>query len=213
MIEIARLHAPVTALGPGRRLGIWLQGCTIGCAGCVARDTWTADPTRRVAVADVIAWCDAHDQDAYNGVTISGGEPSEQPAALGALVTALAARRARHGWDLLCYTGVEATAFAERCPEANAGLDGLVTGPFRAGEPTRLVWRGSANQQLIPLTPLGADRYGPYLTVRTDRPHLQVQVDDQEIRMIGIPRRGDLSRLTRALAAVGVHLKDVSWRP
>ena len=42
MIALNRLHWPVTVLGPGRRVGIWMQGCSIGCRGCVSRDTWPA---------------------------------------------------------------------------------------------------------------------------------------------------------------------------
>ena len=39
-LVVNRVHFPVTALGPGRRLGVWVQGCSIGCAGCLAHDTW-----------------------------------------------------------------------------------------------------------------------------------------------------------------------------
>lgn len=37
---LSRLHFPVTTLGPGRRIGVWFQGCSIRCAGCISRDTW-----------------------------------------------------------------------------------------------------------------------------------------------------------------------------
>lgn len=39
-IRLSRLHFPVTALGPGERLGIWFQGCSLGCQGCISPDTW-----------------------------------------------------------------------------------------------------------------------------------------------------------------------------
>lgn len=211
-LRLARLHYPVTALGPGRRIGIWVQGCTIGCAGCASRDTWAATEGTVVAVDEVLGWCDTVDPAAVHGVTISGGEPSEQPAALTALVDGLADRRRRHGWDLLCYTGVEEDQFARRCPGAYAALDALITGPYRAAAPTRLIWRGSANQRLIPLSPAGSARYARWVDAEEDRPLLQVQVDGDSIRMIGIPRRGDLGRLQRLLGDHGVHLGEVSWR-
>jgi anaerobic ribonucleoside-triphosphate reductase activating protein len=213
MLQLSRLHVPVTVLGPGRRLGIWTQGCTIGCAGCVSRDTWPAQVAGRpaVPVADVLAWCAA--QDGLDGVTISGGEPSEQPAALAALVQGLADLRRARGWDLLCYTGVEEDEFARRCPGPYRLLDGVITGPYRAARPTDLVWRGSANQRLVPLTDLGHRRYGPWLDTRTDRPALQLQVDETGVRMIGVPRRGDLRRLERRLADAGIRLEGASWRP
>ena len=39
-IAISRVHFPVTTLGPRRRLGIWMQGCSIRCPGCISADTW-----------------------------------------------------------------------------------------------------------------------------------------------------------------------------
>ncbi|MBP5240157.1 MAG: 4Fe-4S cluster-binding domain-containing protein, partial [Oscillospiraceae bacterium] len=41
-------HFPVVTLGPGRRLGLWLQGCSIHCPGCVAPENQPFD--RRFAV-------------------------------------------------------------------------------------------------------------------------------------------------------------------
>jgi anaerobic ribonucleoside-triphosphate reductase activating protein len=211
MIRLAKIHHPVTALGPGRRVGIWTQGCRIGCAGCVSRDTWPAEAGSPVDVAAVVGWCRSVGAD-VDGVTISGGEPSEQPGALDELVTGLAGCRDDFGWDILCYTGVEADEFASRCPRADALVDVLVTGPYRAAEPTELIWRGSANQRMVLRTELAERRYRQWVDAAPDRPVIQVAVDDA-VRMIGIPRRGDLRTLTSRLAAQGIKLENVSWRP
>ncbi|HSV19446.1 MAG TPA: 4Fe-4S cluster-binding domain-containing protein, partial [Casimicrobiaceae bacterium] len=45
-IELNKAHWPVTVLGPGKRIGLWLQGCSIHCPGCVSQDTWSADPSK-----------------------------------------------------------------------------------------------------------------------------------------------------------------------
>jgi anaerobic ribonucleoside-triphosphate reductase activating protein len=211
-VRISRLHYPVTALGPGRRIGIWLQGCTIGCRGCMSRDTWSADGAAPVPVDQVLAWCAGHDPATVSGVTITGGEPSEQPAALAALASGLARLGQPYGWDLLCYTGVAEAEFARRCPEPYATVDALVTEPYRVGQPTDLIWRGSANQRLVPLTRLGRVRYAPYLAARSDRPAVQVAADGDRFYLVGVPRRGDLARLERLLAARGIRLEGVSWR-
>jgi anaerobic ribonucleoside-triphosphate reductase activating protein len=52
-IGLNRVHFPVTALGPGRRIGIWLQGCLIRCPGCMSLDTWAPAGTR-IAVAGLL---------------------------------------------------------------------------------------------------------------------------------------------------------------
>jgi anaerobic ribonucleoside-triphosphate reductase activating protein len=210
---LSRMHYPVTALGPGRRLGIWLQGCHIACPGCVSRDTWPAEHHFGVELATVLGWCATHDPAAIDGVTITGGEPSEQPEALAALVCALNEYGRAHDWDLLCYTGVEVDEFASRCPSAFAQIDALITGPYRADLPTNLIWRGSANQQLLPLTPRGHERYDQWISAAVERPMIQVHVDESDIWMIGIPRRGDLPRLERSLASRGIRLERASWRP
>ncbi len=51
-ILLNKAHFPVTVLGPGRRIGIWLQGCSIGCAGCISQDTWEADATKAMAALE-----------------------------------------------------------------------------------------------------------------------------------------------------------------
>ncbi|WP_179118397.1 4Fe-4S single cluster domain-containing protein [Saccharothrix sp. ALI-22-I] len=212
-LRLSRVHHPVTALGPGTRIGIWTKGCAIACPGCASRDTWDADEQDEVDVADVLAWCATTDPTLVTGVTITGGEPSEQPEALTALVTGLDAFRCDHDWDVLCYTGVEHDEFAARCPDVPGLIDALVTGPYRAGRPTDLVWRGSANQRLIPLGERGHDRYQRWVDARSDRPSLQLHVEDDRVWLIGVPRAGDLARLQRTLGRRGIALEGPSWRP
>ena len=55
-MRLSRLHHPVTTLGPGRRAGIWFQGCTIRCPGCMSVDTWPRRPERNVTVTSVLDW-------------------------------------------------------------------------------------------------------------------------------------------------------------
>lgn len=216
IIRIARLHHPVTALGPGSRLGIWTQGCTLECPGCLSRDTWDTGSQYGVDTGAVLDWCDRQDPAGIDGVSLSGGEPSEQPDALTELLTGLAERRELHGWDLLCWTGLEEEPFAARCPEAHALLDGLVTGPYRAAEAGGGRWRGSANQRLVPLTELGRQRYGPWAGDGSGPGHpaeLQFQVEADRMFLIGVPRPGDPARIQRALAERGISLDGVTWRP
>ena len=40
LIRLNKAHYPVTALGPGRRIGLWLQGCALACPGCISQDSW-----------------------------------------------------------------------------------------------------------------------------------------------------------------------------
>jgi anaerobic ribonucleoside-triphosphate reductase activating protein len=212
-VAINKVHHPVTALGPGRRVGIWLQGCSIRCAGCASLDTWAPDPRLDTTIDALMRWIGALPVDEIDGFTLSGGEPFDQPDALTALLGALAAWRAVHdrAADILAFSGYPLARLERRYPGVLAGLDAVIAEPFRRDRPTKLVWRGSANQRLVPLSPLGRERYGPYVDLEVERPPIQVAVDDS-IWYVGVPRAGDLQRLEGMLAAAGVHQEGVSWR-
>jgi anaerobic ribonucleoside-triphosphate reductase activating protein len=181
----------------------------------MSRDTWSADSGIEVGVdrlADL--WGNAIKLGA-TGLTISGGEPADQPAAL--LSTIVAARNSappalRDSLDILVYTGYELADFNVRVPGALDLVDVLITGPYVIAQPTSLIWRGSANQQMHLLSPLAMERYARFLDQRSEKPMLQVMVDDQDIWYLGIPRAGDLSRIESALRNDGVITGGASWR-
>jgi anaerobic ribonucleoside-triphosphate reductase activating protein len=153
-LYLSRLHFPVTALGPGKRIGIWFQGCSLRCPGCISADTWS--PGRgRTTVASVLETMRPWLRDA-DGVTISGGEPFEQPIALVAL---LAAIRGTFDGDTLVYTGLELSAIDDVLRRAKGLIDALITGPYRNDLPQTLPLRGSDNQTLHLLTALGRRRF------------------------------------------------------
>lgn len=100
MLALSRIHFPVTTLGPGRRLGIWFQGCSIRCEGCISGDTWrfrNGDIHPQDIVRSISAWLDECD-----GVTISGGEPFDQATQLRSLLEEIKSRRPT---NVLVYSG------------------------------------------------------------------------------------------------------------
>ncbi|MEV0933851.1 4Fe-4S single cluster domain-containing protein [Streptomyces phaeochromogenes] len=229
-LDISGTHLPLLTLGPGARLGVWVQGCGLACPGCMSRHTWDPAGGTRVPVADLLGlWRRALEQGA-SGLTVSGGEPCDQPAGLGAFLKgahdlrrAPSVRPMPDGGapDLLVYTGYEEDELTAEQRAALGPADAVVTGRFRVTEPTDLVWRGSANQRMDPRTELGRLRYGPHLT-RTRDPRdvgLQVVVDRRTrdgtwpVRWYGIPRPGDLTAMEREGARRGLPLSAPSWRP
>lgn len=210
-IALNRLHFPVTALGPGRRIGLWVQGCSIGCPGCASRDTWPVVEDARVEISAVVRWCRERGGEA-DGVTISGGEPFEQPEALHELLVQLDAwrRGENRAVDFLCYSGLPWKRLRRDFPEILARLDAIVPEPFVEQLPTDAAWRGSANQPLVPLSPLGRSRYRD-----ADRGAvagtMQVGAANGQVWMIGIPRRGDLDRVRAAGEKRGIATETTSW--
>lgn len=214
-LRVARTHYPVTALGPGRRLGVWVQGCPLGCPGCMSRDTWDPGAGVERSVEELAAlWARAL-ADGARGLTVSGGEPLAQPAALAAFLAAVrtddAAVRA-DDTDILLYTGYDLDELDDTQLRAAGYADVLITGRYEAGRPTRLIWRGSANQQMVIQTPLGAQRYAEYEDAEAERAPMQVTVDDDgDLLMLGVPPPGTLSRLDGLLRGRGVRLDRRSW--
>lgn len=233
---LAKAHYPVTTLGPGRRAGIWMQGCTLHCPGCLSRDTWEADPARSVPVGTVLGWLGSL-PGPVDGVTISGGEPFQQPAALVALLRGIRRWRADDPLDILVYSGYVYSRLSRSAEmrEILEMCDAVITGPYidrlnpggpGEGHPSAgsLLWRGSANQRIVPLTALGHERYASPVgdevlmgaSLEEAPPRVQVSVDEgpegRRVYYIGIPRRGDLAHLTSTLEQAGIRAGEVSWR-
>lgn len=158
--------------GPGLRFAVFVQGCTHGCPGCHNPESWSACGGTPTLIADLVAQVRANGLIA--GVTLSGGEPFEQPEACACLAEQLKAS----GYDVWTYTGYlyedllafantsvqEASShplavFAAAPAAAQAAVrsllqstDVLVDGPFvQAKKSLGLKYRGSSNQRLIDL--------------------------------------------------------------
>ncbi len=212
-IHLNKVHYPVTVLGPGRRLGIWLQGCSIRCEGCVSRDTWGRDEGSRVPVAGLLQELKALCAEPPEGVTISGGEPFDQPEALASLLTGLAAWREELAapFDILCYTGYDEPVVRRNHGELLTLMDVLIAGPYVHDHPAADRLRGSANQSVIFLSELGRSRWQHVDAGPTDRRALQVVVDENSIWCVGVPGPGDMDRLRALCEARGLRFGGVSW--
>lgn len=204
---LSRLHHPVTVLGHGSRAGIWFQGCSLGCNGCVSRDTWpSATPEEQVPVAEVLEWLAACLP--VDGLTISGGEPFDQPEALAALIAGFRSIADPAHADVLVYSGYSAKRLRSLHKTLFVQADAVITGPYLATSPGDSR-RGSANQEVHAHTDIGRQRY-----VNGTGPAggIQAITAGGQLWMIGIPRSGDMQRLEETLATRGVSLRDVSWR-
>lgn len=208
-IGISRLHFPVTTLGPGRRVGIWVQGCSIRCPGCISADTWR-EAEDSVDVVEMVSrirpWLAQSD-----GITISGGEPFDQPQALAELLTEL---RANSDVDVLVYSGHPYEQLADFLAAWPGLVDALMTDPFELHQPQTKMLRGSDNQRLHLLTPLGRERFAAYeREAQPEDRQLDLMLDEAGVVWLaGIPSRGDMKRLQHVLHDQG-HFSLTSEAP
>jgi anaerobic ribonucleoside-triphosphate reductase activating protein len=190
------LHFPVYTLGPGTRVGLWLQGCTRHCPGCAAPETWDFPPEKAVPLEDLVQRilsfsCGPRRPD---GLTISGGEPFDQPEALGELLRRLRGQAAVS--DVLVYTGYRSDVLLERHPEFFADpplVAALVDGAFEKGNVTDSAWKGSENQNLTIWKKEFSPRYEEWAK-RAARGLQKVRSGDTWL-LLGIPRQEDVARL------------------
>ena len=145
-VSLARIYYPVRVLGPGSRVGIWLNGCRKKCPGCVSPEMQTYDPAKEVYVQDILRMVSKIDSK-IDGFTISGGEPFYDPQALNALVSALATICD----DILIFTGYSLEELREQENEAISSVinacAAIVDGPFIKELNERKGLRGSSNQR------------------------------------------------------------------
>lgn len=208
-LSLSRVHFPVTTLGPGRRLGIWFQGCSIRCPGCISADTW-GPGKRRVGIAQLLEQLTPWLAEA-EGITLSGGEPFDQFPALLALLQGL---RQSTPLDILVYSGYSLEDLQPLLLQAGGLIDALISDPFDERSEQSLALRGSDNQRLNLLTPLGQERLASYQRpLQPADQALDLMFDENgSVWMAGIPRRDDVLRLRDLLNAQGHQIRTSAHR-
>lgn len=139
--------------GPGWRTLIHVQGCTLACPGCF--NPQTHDPAGGESYEPATLMAGLAAADSIAGITVSGGEPFQQAAALSEL---LAAARAT-GLSTIVYSGyrLDEIRALPGGPDVLALTDVLIDGPYCRDLPCDDGYRGSSNQTLRFLTSC----YGP----------------------------------------------------
>lgn len=140
---------------------------------------------------------------AADGVTISGGEPFDQPQPLAELIRGV--RRVNSG-DILVFSGYAQEALFAEHREIIEMIDVLVSDPYRPDSGTTLALRGSDNQRISILTALGRTRYPAGLDVEpwAARRRLDLFFEGDAVWMAGIPQAGEMAHLREELARRGV---------
>jgi anaerobic ribonucleoside-triphosphate reductase activating protein len=176
--------------GPGERFVLWVQGCTHHCPGCFNPETHdpkagTSDTVDRIA-QEILS------VPGIEGVTLSGGEPFQQAAALVELCRRVRVARL----SVFIFTGYTLDEIRASDDPAMADLlslaDIVVAGRFIQSRKRILLWRGSDNQIVHFLS----NRYSPKdYDVDGAPDQIEITVDEAgNIRLTGFPpddlRRG-----------------------
>ena len=195
-ILVRFIHCPVETLGPGRRVGVWLQGCSIRCEGCISPENQPFDDAYSMPIGKAAEQILSYAYEC-DGVTISGGEPFDQAEELLALLLKL-----KQIPDILVYTGYAKEKILREHPGITEHIAALTDGEFKLGLHTEAAWKGSENQTLTVFKREFASIYESWMAERKGK--LQLVRINGELRLIGIPRQDDLPKLLAKIRETGV---------
>jgi len=147
-MQTLRLHGLVEhsrANGPGQRAVLWTQSCTLKCPGCFNPETHDPHAGEVIQVTDLAGRLLAITD--IEGVTISGGEPLQQPQAIQALLEQL---RARSTLSIVLFSGfawseIQRMPIGRHLPDL---VDVLIAGRYQADQRVASGLIGSANKDL-----------------------------------------------------------------
>lgn len=149
-ISVLDIVEQTMADGPGLRTSIYCAGCRHHCPGCHNPQSWEESNGKWMSVDEILEVIKA---DEFSNVSFSGGDPFFQVDAFTELARRIKAETKKTIW---CWTGftIEQIRADEHLSQMLPYLDVLVDGPFiMAQRDTNLLFRGSANQRIIHLTP------------------------------------------------------------
>lgn len=147
-INVAGIDEESFVDGEGIRMAVFVQGCSIHCKACHNQSIWDHSKGVLTDIENIIKLY--KENRLLNGITITGGEPTEQ--AEGCYY--LAKRIHEEGGNVWCYTGHKLEEILsggnnyakELMKEADVIVDGPYIDELRN---LGLAFRGSSNQRIL----------------------------------------------------------------
>lgn len=158
---IARILYPVKVLGPGKRIALWMVGCSHACKGCCNPELWIQSAEYYITsekfeeLIDNIA-----SKFEVDGFTITGGDPFYNPSDLNNILDVLR----KFSTDIIVYTGYRYDVLKKRCDcrDCLNKITVLIDGPYIEKYNNGSFLRGSSNQNIIILDEKYRDFYSKY---------------------------------------------------
>ena len=205
MLRYSRRKEHCRVLGPGTRAVVWFHGCSRHCPGCIAREMNDSLEEILLSPAQLFQWIEGIQ--GIEGVTLSGGEPFEQPPREFIELLKLVKSDPRN-LSILVFTGKyykEIQADNTLSP-ALEYIDILVDGPFMEAQNDGIGLRGSNNQRILFLT----ERYRPLEKSLSLFPRRELELElnlEGELELSGIPKAGFMENFQKALKKEGCELR------
>ena len=193
--RLNKIQYPLYNLGKGKRIGIWVQGCTLACEGCINEMIWTKKKGENISVYELYQFVDSICEE-YDGITISGGEPFQQYEQL---ITFVYLIKTRTKLSVHCFTGYEMKELELMYPDKlfMNYIDHLVDG--------RYVKELHSNNGVVGSTYQISSGRANEMSFQKENDRWSLNVaDDGSVYMAGIPRDFEISKLIQDLDSVGI---------
>lgn len=128
--------------GPGKRLLLFTQGCSIHCEGCVNSHIWQFRCGKDISDEELLRICKENEAD---GITLHGGEPLDQAQAVLGAVKLLKA----NGFSVILFTGYTKKELKDNQIKVWNLADIVISGRFvESKKNLYMQFRGSTNQRV-----------------------------------------------------------------
>jgi anaerobic ribonucleoside-triphosphate reductase activating protein len=199
--KLNRIQYPVYNLGKGKRIGIWVQGCSLGCKECISRTLQTFKGGKMIKI-DALVNEIARVKNLFDGVTITGGEPFQQYKELIAFCAYL---KQHTSLEIYVFSGYYLDEIYELYPDKLflKYIDYLMDGRYINTRHDNENARGSNNQSLYKIInnePVKQEKY-----FASSKFGLNVDKDSQ-VYLSGIPKQNELQQLGSFLNETGINI-------
>ncbi|MBR8837646.1 MAG: radical SAM protein [Stigonema ocellatum SAG 48.90 = DSM 106950] len=197
LLNLAEICPSTHTLGPGQRFVVWVQGCCFNCPGCVS-PTWI--PQTQATLVEPLPLANyIISQPGIDGITVSGGEPMLQAAALSELFSYL---RQQRDLSIICYSGFTYEQLQAKSEPAISQvlnqIDVLIDGLYVAQLNDNQGRRGSSNQVIHFLT----QRHVKEADFFTQQPRdVEIHVREASALIVGVPPINFSSHFKHALGS------------
>ena len=199
--RLNRIQYPVYNLGVGKRVGIWVQGCTLACKGCISETLQPETGGQQINIEQLVNEIVKTGQ-YFDGATITGGEPFQQYEQL---IMFSAYLKQKTGLEIYVFSGYYLEELMHKFPDKlfMKYIDYLMDGRYKMDKHDNMNVRGSTNQNLYKFENGKAILQKEYF--KTDK--FSINVDDSsQVYLSGIPKSNELDQLSDYLNTTGINL-------
>jgi anaerobic ribonucleoside-triphosphate reductase activating protein len=199
--KLNRIQYPVYNLGKGKRIGIWAQGCSLGCKGCISQTLQTKEGGQLIDIEALVTEI-TKVKDQFDGITITGGEPFQQYKELIAFCAWL---KQNAKLEIYVFSGYYLDELHDLYPDKLflKYIDFLMDGRYVKEEHHNENTRGSGNQTLYQF--INNEVIKIKNGFLSNEFGLNVDKDNQ-VYLSGIPKQDDLNQLNKFLTQTGIDI-------